>query len=125
MNYLAHHFVISALNECLDMCNDAPEAPFMSLGDAVVRLYIGYQEIEHGSNDEYLEDEAHFRVDEAARALLYYAANSQSAELITEVYKVLDNFDGLAKHYAEKVARQRRRTFVTDNRSTTTNGEAS
>ena len=131
MNYLAHHFVITTMNNCFDLCSssscdDAPKAPLMFLRDAVIRLYIGYRQIERAQSDEYLEAEEHARVHEASRALLYYVANrSSAADLITEVYETLDEFDEQANRYAEKLTRQRRRTFVIDNRTTTTNGETS
>ena len=116
MNYLAHHFVITALNECLDMCGDAPEAPPISLKDAVMRLYVGYRQIEKAQPDEYLEDEAHFRLHEASRTLLYYAASTDTRSLITEVYEILDEFEARAQQYEQL---RRTKTVVIDNRTST------
>ena len=106
MNYLAHHFVITTMNECFGMCADAPEAPPTPLRDAVVRLYVGYCQIEREWGDEYIKNEVHFRLHDASRALLYYVANrSSAADLITEVYEILDDFEEQADRYAERIRR--------------------
>ena len=118
MNYLAHHFVISALNECIDRCDTAPDTPHMTLSGAITRLYLSYSRKEYAiarDNEDLLFD-IEVEQEEAAHSLLHYASNTDTRSLITEVYEILDEFEARAQQYEQL---RRTKTVVIDNRTST------
>lgn len=118
MNTLAHHFVISTLNSCFDMTEDAEStSPDMTLAEAVVTLYTNYPLYEGALNngDDEAFERAHSDLHESFRALLYYAAHtSDSGMLIHDVYSIIQSFTDRGRYLEEQSRRRRTKTIVSD-----------